>query len=204
MFGMTDVPNGARAALWSAEEAGLMQHNVLVGQAEVYLRIGNPMAAAVALKMAGYDVSCGQKVDHKDLDLDGPAPVLALTYLEAGMPVHAAAELGAAGWCPANYPVCPLPPPAPCPPEASAAHGFGSACPSCKGFGEVSLTAAPLCRSVTGSGIFDAAIGGAIGYFAAPVASKKIAWGMGGAAAAYLAGVLGMIGTGVAAYAARR
>lgn len=61
------------------------------------------------------------------------------------------------------------------------------------------LGAAPLFEHVTGSGLFDALLGVAVGYVGAPHSRDRAVWMIGGGLAAYAAGLAGLVGTGAAA-----
>jgi hypothetical protein len=64
----------------------------------------------------------------------------------------------------------------------------------------------PLFRSVTGSAITDAVLGGALGFLLAPVRDmqERMLWTAGGAAATSAAGIFGLIASvGVAVYVRR-
>jgi len=78
------------------------------------------------------------------------------------------------------------PPP---PPKAADLWGCSKWNPSaCAGFGE----GPPLAKSPTGSSLFDAVLGGALGYALAPKPEQRLLWAGAGAAATGLTGSIGL------------
>lgn len=66
--------------------------------------------------------------------------------------------------------------------------------------GYMGLGVAPIFNHVTGSGLFDAAIGGAIGFLATSRDQDKALWAIVGGLAGYAAGTAGLLGLGGALY----
>jgi hypothetical protein len=58
--------------------------------------------------------------------------------------------------------------------------------------------AVPRTENVVGGGLLDAVAGVGVGYLVAPSEKNRVVWMIGGAVAGYAAGLLGVLGTGVA------
>ena len=64
------------------------------------------------------------------------------------------------------------------------------------------IGAAPI-FDLSGSQLADAAVGAALGYVASPTKDSKVMWAVVGGIATYVAGTVGLLGTGIALYLAR-